>query len=177
MDAKRLPGNDEGRPRGGWCPLAVCLLAAATLLAAAPLRAQLDARSETASTGAPQDGAAGYRSPLIGAVLQAMLPPLPLGYVYAGDISRGLVPTGIMVGGATLLVIESVELVDWTDDRGSETLLYVGLGALMAGYVYGVWDVVHLIGDRNARTAAGAVSIRLIPTSSDVALVAHLSVP
>jgi len=106
----------------------------------------------------------GERSPLVAAALQAVLPPLPLGYVYVGDLRRAVLPTGLMVGGSTVLVLEIVDLVDWTDDRGSETLLYVALVSVAVGYVYGIVDAADAARDHNARLRTSAVGLRVGPS-------------
>lgn len=114
------------------------------------------------------------RSPLAAAMLQAVLPPLPLGYLYAGELRRSLLPTGLMVGGSVVFVLEVTELVDWTDEDKSSALLYVGLGAMMAGYVYGIIDAADAARDHNDRLKRGAPSVALMPTPHGVTLLAHL---
>lgn len=106
---------------------------------------------------------AGERSPLVGAALQAVLPPLPLGYIYAGDLERAILPTTLMVGGGAAFVLGVVELIDWTDEPRSPTLFYAGLGAMMVGYVYGVVDAADAVRDRNDRIRRGAAAVDIRP--------------
>jgi len=101
---------------------------------------------------------------LLAAALQAVLPPLPLGYAYAGDLKRSLLPTGLMVGGATLFIFETVELIDWTDESKSPALLYVGLASMMVGYVYGIVDAADAARDRNAALRGGRAALSVIPS-------------
>lgn len=137
-------------------------------------RAPLDV---TASTPAQAEGQVDQRSPLVAAILQAALPPVPLGYLYAGDLGRSLLPTGLMVGGATLLLFESVKLIDWTDEGGSPALLYVGLGALIGGYVYGILDAADAARDRNARFVPRGASLLIVPSQSGTRIGVSLRIP
>jgi hypothetical protein len=110
------------------------------------------------------------RSPLVAGLLQAALPPLPIGYVYAGNAARGLIPTGVMIGGATLLLYETVEIIDWTTNDESGALLYLGLAAVAGGYVFGIVDAAHVARNRNARLRAGGVALRVVPRERGVGL-------
>jgi hypothetical protein len=101
---------------------------------------------------------------LIAGVLQAVLPPLPLGYAYAGDLRRSLLPTGLMVAGATLFVFETIQLVDWTKESKSPALLYVGLGSMMVGYVYGIVDAADAARDRNAGSGGARAALGIAPS-------------
>lgn len=103
-------------------------------------------------------------SPLLAGVLQALLPPLPLGYVYVSDLRRSLLPTGLMIGGATLFVLETVELVDWTREHKSPALLYVGMGSMMVGYLYGIIDAADAARDRNAGSRGARVALGVGPS-------------
>ena len=73
------------------------------------------------------------RSPMVAALVQAALPPLPLGYIYAEDLGRAVLPTSLMVGGGVAFILGAVELVDWTDEDRSPALFYGGLGATWRG--------------------------------------------
>lgn len=108
------------------------------------------------------------RSPLVAGLLQAALPPLPLGYLYAGSLARGLIPTGLMVGGATLFLFETAELLDWTDEDKSEGLFYLGLGMVVGGYVFGIVDAAQVARRHNAALSAAASALRISPMPSGV---------
>jgi len=140
------------------------VLASTWVAAVAPLAASAQA------TSSPDE-----RSPLAAALLQAALPPLPLGYLYAGNPARGLIPTGVMVVGSTLFLIEVVEVVDWTTNDESEALLYLGLAATVGGYVFGIVDAANVARQRNARLRAGGVVFGLVPREAGV--VVALSIP
>ena len=60
------------------------------------------------------------RSPLVAGLLQAALPPLPVGYLYACSFARGLIPMGVMVVGTSIFMVESVQIFDWTDGGGTK---------------------------------------------------------
>lgn len=140
------------------------LLAVAVILAvAAPVRAQQAAPSAGAPQAQPDE-----RSPLAAAFLQAILPPLPIGYLYAGNVVRGLIPTGLMVGGSMLLLVETVEIIDWTSNDESEALLYLGLAATAGGYVFGIIDAANVARHRNARVRAGGAALRIVPAPEGV---------
>ena len=141
------------------------LLVAGIGLVPIPLQAQVvPVEPASPERTAASTGPASHRSPLVAALLQAALPPLPVGYVYAGAPLRGLVPTGIMVGGALLFLSEGVEVFDWTGEGASESLLRIGFAAIIAGYVYGIWDAADAARDHNARSGGAAVAF--IPTAA-----------
>lgn len=117
----------------------------------------------------------GERSPLVAALLQAALPPLPLGYIYVGDLGRALLPTGLMVAGSTLFVLEVAELVDWTDEDKSPGLLYLGLGSLVVGYVYGIIDAADAAKDHNAAERASRSALGIAPSPQGTGLQVSLS--
>jgi hypothetical protein len=94
------------------------------------------------------------KSALLAAALQAAFPPLPLGYVYAGDLGRCLLSTGLMVGGSTLFLINALDWVDWDVSEGSTAWATVGLAALVGGYVWGIWDAADAARDANAEARA-----------------------
>ncbi|MBM4183204.1 MAG: hypothetical protein FJ207_03150 [Gemmatimonadetes bacterium] len=115
------------------------------------------------------------RSPLLAGLLQAAFPLLPLGYLYAGNVPRGLIPMGVMAVGSTLFLIETVEIIDWTTNDESEGLLYLGLALTAGGYVFGVVDAANVARNRNARLRAAGAALRVVPTPNGVALA--LSIP
>ena len=109
------------------------------------------------------------RSPLVAALLQGALPPLPLGYIYADDLRRAIIPTSLMVGGSVAFILGTVELVDWTDEERSPALFYGGLGAILVGYVYGIVDAADAVRDRNARLR-GVTSVQLGPSHGGIGI-------
>lgn len=147
---------------------------ATLLLLGAPVVAQSPLSAAPLDAAAAQE-AAGERSPVVAGLLQAALPPLPLGYAYVGDLGRGLLPTGLMVGGATLLLVGVVDIVDWTEEDKSAVPIYLGLGALIGGYVFGIVDVIGAAKDRNARARAAPGPVWLLPTARGLEVVARVS--
>jgi hypothetical protein len=118
---------------------------------------------------APQSQAApSERSPFAAALLQAAFPPLPLGYLYAGNVWRGLIPTGVMVAGATLFFVEAVEIFDWTDPDASDELILLGLAATAGGYVFGIIDAANVAKNRNAQIRAQGAALFLAPAAQGV---------
>jgi hypothetical protein len=103
------------------------------------------------------------RSPLVAGVLQAVLPPLPVGYLYAGNVARGLIPMGVMVVGTSIFLVETVEVLDWTDGEGSGALMKLGFGMTLGAYAFGIFDAANVARNRNARLRSGA-ALRLTPT-------------
>jgi len=128
-----------------------------------------------AATTGPQS-ARSERSPLAAALLQAALPPLPLGYAYAGNVVRGLVPTGVMVAGATLLLVETVEIIDWTKEGERGELMWLGLGLTFGGYVFGIVDAASVAKNRNTRIRAGGAALRVVPSPTGVGVALSLPV-
>jgi hypothetical protein len=110
------------------------------------------------------------RSPVLAGLLQAALPPLPLGYLYAGSFARGLIPMGVMVVGTSVFLSEGVQVFDWTGEGASETLLWVGFAMTLGGYVFGIVDAANVARNRNARVRAGGAALRLVPAPSGVGL-------
>jgi hypothetical protein len=145
----------------------------ASLFVAAPTAAQQPgAPSDSVSTqGAPSE-----RSPLVAGLLQAALPPLPIGYLYAGSFARGLIPTGLMLVGTSVFLIETVELIDWTDEDGSGSLMWLGLGMTLGGYVFGIVDAANVTRNRNARVRAVATAFRVLPAPSGVGIAVTIPV-
>lgn len=106
------------------------------------------------------------RSPLVAGLLQAVFPPVPIGFAYAGDFKRGLLPTGLMYAGATVVLLEGVDTIDWTDEEaGSGTLMAVGLAAVVVGYGWGIWGAVDAANDHNARARPAAPALVVAPFS------------
>jgi hypothetical protein len=145
-------------------PRSLVTAAALTVLAAAPVSGQT-----TSPTATPQpQQTESERSPLGAALLQAAFPPLPIGYLYAGNVWRGLIPTAVMVGGATLFFVEAVEIFDWNDPEASDELILLGLAATVGGYVFGIVDAANVAKNRNARIRAGGAALRVVPAPSGV---------
>jgi hypothetical protein len=109
---------------------------------------------------------------LLAATLQAVLPPLPVGYLYAGNGTRGLIPMGVMVVGSTLLLVETVEILDWTQSGEKGELMWLGLGLTLGGYVFGIVDAASVARDTNARLRAGRAAFRVVPAPSGFAVTA-----
>lgn len=151
-------------PRRPSSPIGAFVLLA-SLLVSVPTAAQLpgSAADSVSAQTAPSE-----RSPLVAGLLQAALPPLPVGYLYAGSFARGLIPTGLTIGGTTLFLIETIELIDWTDEAGSGSLLWLGLGMTLGGYVFGIVDAANVARNRNARVRAGGAAFRVVPSPSGV---------
>ena len=156
----------------------IALVAALLLLVVRPVGAQSSPLAVAApfqSTSA-QSTSPGERSPLLAGLLQAVFSPLPVGYLYAGSPARGLSPMGARVVGSTLFLVETVEIIDWTSDDESETLLYLGLGMTLGGYVFGIVDAANVTRRRNARLRAGGAAFRIGPTPSGVGITVALPV-
>jgi len=151
----------------------VALVLLASLLVAAPSGAQ---QPGSAADSAALQLVPSERSPLLAGLLQVALPPLPVGYLYAGSLARGLIPTGVMLVGTSLFLIETVEIIDWTDEGGSESLMWLGLGMTLGGYVFGIVDAANVARNRNARTRAGGAALRFVPAPSGVGLVVTIPV-
>jgi len=83
---------------------------------------------------------------------------------------RGLLPSAVMVGGATLFMVQAIEIIDWTDEGGSDELMYVGLAALFGGYVYGIVDAAAATRDRNARVRAREVRLMFLPAPGGIGI-------
>ncbi len=149
----------------------------ALVLVGALLTTAAAAQQTAPPPAAPQAQAAlDERSPLVAGLLQAVLPPLPVGYLYAGSVARGLIPMGVMVVGTSIFLVESVEIFDWTDGGVSETLLWVGFGMTLGGYVFGIVDAANVARNRNARARAARAVLRFVPAPSGVGLAVTIPV-
>ena len=155
------------------CPASVALMVAVAFAGPAGTMSAQQPGPPPAAAGS--QSAPDERSPLAAAFLQAVLPPLPIGYIYAGNVVRGLIPTGLMIGGATLLLVETVEIIDWTSNDESEGLIYLGLAATAGGYVFGIIDAANVAKKRNARIRAAGAALRIVPAPAGVGLA--LSIP
>jgi hypothetical protein len=154
-------GRDRSLAKFGAMGIMVLFAAAVLLL--------LPGDSAAQSPAVPQ-GVPGERSPVVASLLQAAFPPLPIGYLYAGDPVRGLLPSAVMVGGATLFMVQVIEIIDWTDEGGSDELMYVGLAALFGGYVYGIVDAAAATRDRNARLRAREARLMFLPAPGGIGI-------
>jgi hypothetical protein len=154
--------RSAGRPRVARAPWAKALLLGVAIgLPVAPGDGVAQEPDAPTTAEAPGD-----KSPLVAALLQAALPPLPLGYVYAENVVRGLIPTGMMVAGASLFIVQTVDLIDWTGEGGSEELMWVGLAVLVGGYAFGIVDAAAQTRVRNARVSGREVGFQILPAPS-----------
>jgi hypothetical protein len=69
-----------------------------------------------------------------------------------------------------------VLIIDWTDESGSDTVLYLGFGGLLGGYIYGIMDAADAARDHNARVRATGASFRVVPAPSGVGAAVVLAV-
>jgi hypothetical protein len=109
------------------------------------------------------------RSPLLAGALELLMPVPTLGYAYAGNWRRGLLPGGIQVLGL-FLVSAGVGgvifdgLFDADDDASCGALCPIGATMIVGGRV---WATVGAA--RTARTRSlergGALSLQWVPTS------------
>ena len=161
IDLPSTRGPDPRTPgRGGRASHAlVAMTLVAIAVAAIPER--------SLAQESPQDG---QRSPVVAALLQAALPPLPLGYVYVGELRRAILPTALMVGGSMVFIVGTVELIDWTDEDRSPALFYGGLAAMLVGYAYGILDAADAARDRNARLRGITPSVSVGPVGAGFGL-------
>lgn len=121
--------------------------------------------------------APGEKSLLLAGLLQAAVPPLPLGYAHAGDIRRGVWPSVLMIAGTTLGFVETIEVLDWTnDDGGSESLMRIGFVTAGVGYVWGIVGAVRTASDHNERIGAFGPSVAVVPRESGASLLIRFPV-
>ena len=170
-----MPTCPTSRPRPGVGPvvgsLAFVLFGSLGLAASTTAQQPAPAADSASAQGTPSE-----RSPLVAGLLQAALPPLPIGYLYAGSFARGLIPTGIMLVGTSILLVEAVEIFDWTEEGERGELLWLGFGLSVGGYVFGIVDAANVARGRNARLRVAGAALRLVPASSGVGIAVTIPV-
>lgn len=162
-----------GRRRGRRALAAAKVLCTCSLLVL-PSTAQLAAQQATADSIRGRSGD-DTRSPFVAGAFQWVSGPLLLGYLYAGDIERGLLPGAVMVGGLALVFLNA-DVVD-TDPaaaEGDESLFVLGLIAMIAGSAFSVFDAADAARDHNTRLATAAAALKLVPTRSGFELAVAL---
>ena len=132
------------------------LLVLVPLTTAEPLTAQ-----ELASTTEPGVDHHDHRAPVMAGALDFFLPTL--GYAYAGDWRRGLLPGGVRIVGVGLIVHGlSKATVDGLfggdADCGSQCSL--GLGMVVVGTVWGTVGAARTAHLHNRNVAGASVSLQ-----------------
>lgn len=108
----------------------------------------------------------GTRSPLAAGLLEWAVPTV--GYAYAGNWRRGIVPNLVVVGGLVLtlnaFVEESMDV--WTaDEPECDTGCWIGLALLVGGKIWAIAGAVDEASDFNRRLR-GAVSAMTLETTA-----------
>lgn len=111
----------------------------------------------------------GSRSPGLAAGLEFLFPVPTLGYAYAGDWRRGLLPGGVQVVGASLIVAGITETVidglsgDTDADCGS--LCAVGITMLIGGRIWSTVGAARAAGRWNL-DRGGSLAVQWVPGPS-----------
>lgn len=151
-------GSSFARARALVAPWAVVLAMAALAGSPGPARGQdVDLSPVDSSLAADPP----RKHPFVAAALQAAFPPLPLGYLYAGDLQRGLLPTGLMIGGSTVFLFVVIDWVTWNDPPSSPAFAYAAMGAILTGYVWGILGAADAARDANAEAEASRVTLQV----------------
>jgi hypothetical protein len=116
------------------------------------------------------------RSPVLAGALELLMPVPTLGYAYAGNWRRGLLPGGVQVLGL-FLVSAGVGgvifdgLFGGDDDASCGALCPVGATMIVGGRVWATVGAARTARTRNLERG-GALSLQWVPTSGGIGILA-----